>query len=560
MSKTKSQPALQDIGATIQDALALHRQGRLDEAEKIYRRVLKASPGQFDALHLYGMLKLQRGKAGEAYRLITEALEVDPRSAGALSNLGLVLNALKRGVEALASFEKALSLDPDHIEALNNRGRALTELERAEEALGCFDKALRLAPRQLEARINRGNALLDLERFDEAIADYDAALAIHPAHPGAHFNRGNALAGGARLTEAIAAYDRSLAVAPTNVKTLNNCGVALAALNRHQEALDRYGKAVAIDKDYADAHFNEALSRLTIGDFRRGFEKYEWRWKRTGMAPPRRNLGRPLWLGEYPIGRKTILVHAEQGLGDAIQFVRYVKVLARSGAKVVLEAPPELATLLSRADGVAQVVVRGAALPAFDVHCPLVSLPLALRTEPTSIPADIPYLAAADDRIAKWRSRLAHLTAPRIALAWSGSATHVNDRNRSLALSRLDPVLTAKASFVSVQRELRDVDREALQRNTGLTHVGDELTDFADTAAVLALVDLVICVDTSVGHLAGAMGRPTWILLPFAPDWRWLLGRQDSPWYPTVRLFRQPAVGDWDSLMAQARSELTRAG
>jgi tetratricopeptide (TPR) repeat protein len=557
MSKPLIPRTSRDVANAVEQALALHRQGRLDEAERIYGRVLKASPGHFDALHLCAMLKLQRGKAGEAYRLIGAALRIDPRSADALSNAGLVLSALKRDEEALASFEKALSLSPDHVEALNNRGLALLETGRAEEALASFERVLRQEPGHLEARINRGNALSTLERLDEALADYDAAIALVPAHPGAHFNRGNALSARRRHADAIAAYDRALALAPTHVKALNNRGLALAALTLYREALASYAGALAVQKDFADAHRNEAMARLTLGELGRGFEKYEWRWKRTGVAP--RRFGQPLWRGEYPLGRKTILVHAEQGFGDTIQFARYARLLRQAGARVVLEVHPELKSLLAGLDGVAEVIGRGEKLPAFDVHCPVASLPLAFGTELATIPADIPYLTPDAGRLAKWRSRLAVLERPRVALAWSGRASHENDRNRSVALACLAPLLAvADMRFVGVQRDLRREDAEFIRRDGRIAWLGDELDDFADTAAVLALVDLVIAVDTSVVHVAGAMGRPTWVLLPFAPDWRWMLDREDSPWYPTVRLFRQPAIGDWDSVVARAAAELGR--
>jgi tetratricopeptide (TPR) repeat protein len=559
MKRPSSQQSMSNLGQTIQDALALHRQGRLDEADKIYGRVLKVLPDHFDALHLGGMLKLQRGRAGEAYRLISAALKVDPGSADALSNLGLVLQALKRDAEALASFEKALALAPDHVEALNNRGRALADAARPEEAATCFDKVLRQQPRHVEALINRGNARSALRQFDSALADYDAAIAIRPAHAGAHYNRGSLLASLARYPEAIAAYDRALALWPSYVKALNNRGIALAALNRQREALESYRQALAVDPDAADTHFNEALARLTIGDFSGGLQKYEWRWKRTEMAPFRRSLGRPLWLGEYPLPRRTILIHAEQGFGDVIQFARYAPLLAQMGARVVLEVQPELKSLLSRLAGVAQVVGRGEKLPAFDVHCPVASLPLAFKTTPATIPADVPYFAAEADRLAVWRSRLASIRPPRIALAWAGRPTHPNDRNRSMAFAALDPLLSIPdVAFVGVQRDLPAADVECLRGEARITHIGDELTDFVDTAAVLALVDLVVAVDTSVVHLAGAMGRPTWILLPFAPDWRWQVDRDDSPWYPTARLFRQAAVGDWGGVMARVRTALAQ--
>ncbi len=332
---------------------------------------------------------------------------------------------------------------------------------------------------------------------------------------------------------------------------LSSRGLALQALGRHQDALADYAKAITLAPGYVDAHFNEALALLTVGDYARGFVEYEWRWKRAAIA--RRSIGKPLWLGEYPIGRKAILLHAEQGLGDTIQFARYAPLLAEGGASVMLEVQSELKDLLSGLAGV-RVFARGEALPAFDVHCPLGSLPLALKTTLQTVPAGIPYLRASEERLAKWRPRLDVLPGKRVALAWAGNPNHINDRNRSIALARLAPLLSAPGvSVVGVQREVPQGDRAAL---AGMTHLGDELADFQDTAAVLALCDLVISVDTSVAHLAGAMGRPLWVLLPFWPDWRWTLDGARSPWYPDARLYRQGADLDWDPVIARLRAKM----
>jgi hypothetical protein len=380
-----------------------------------------------------------------------------------------------------------------------------------------------------------------------------------PGHPAALYNRGNALAALGRYDEAIAAFDRALAATPDHAKAWNNRGRALQALNRHADAIASFDKAIILQKDDADAHFNRALSLLTLGDLRHGFEHYEWRWKRTGMSDARRGYGRPLWLGEYPLARKTILLHAEQGLGDSIQFARYAPLLARSGAAVVLEVQAELKTLLASLKGVASCHARGETLPGYDVHCPLGSLPLALQTEPASIPADVPYLRADTARLAKWRARLEALPGKRVALAWAGNVNHPNDRNRSIDLKLLEPLLALDGiSCLSIQRELRAHDAELLARHANVTHLGGELADMADTAAVAALADLTIAVDTAVAHVAGALARPVWVLLPFAPDWRWTLNGESSPWYPQARLFRQPALGDWPSVIATLRAELTR--
>jgi tetratricopeptide (TPR) repeat protein len=554
----KTLPPFQ-LAQSVEQALALHRQGRLDEAEKIYARVLKAQRDHFDALHLLGVLNLQRGRPGEACRLIEAALKVDPRSADAHSNLAMALHALNRDDEALASLDRALALAPGHGDTLNNRGNLMLDLGRPAEALSAYGAVLAQDPRQLQARIGRGNALAALGRHPEAIAEYDAALAAAPGHPLALYNRGNALRALDREQEAVACYDRALAVLPKHVGSWLNRGLALAALNRHQDALSSYAQARALDPGQADAHFNAALALLTLGDYRRGFTEYEWRWKRTGMRA-RGDLRKPLWLGETPIAGRTVLLHAEQGLGDTVHFSRYAPLLARDGARVVMEVQPELQVLLGGLDGVAAVVARGAPLPGYDLQCPLASLPLACKTEPATVPADIPYLRAPAERLGRWRARLEGLPAPRIALAWAGRASHVNDRRRSLELAGLDPLLALPGlQFVSVQHELRAGEAERLAHDRRVTHLGPELADLADTAAVLALVDLVVCVDTSVAHLAGALGRPCFVLLPFQPDWRWTLDRETSPWYPALRLFRQPSIGDWASAIARVRQALAAA-
>jgi len=274
------------------------------------------------------------------------------------------------------------------------------------------------------------------------------------------------------------------------------------------------------------------------------------------MPAQRRGHGRPLWLGEFPPVRKTVLLHAEQGLGDTIQFARYVPLVAAAGARVVLEVPPALTRLMATLDGAAAIVPHGEAPPPFDLHCPLGSLPLVFKTEPATVPAKIPYLAAADADVKKWSERLGAIGRPRVGLVWSGNASHPNDRNRSIAFAALTPLFDAPAHFVSLQRDLRPADAESLSAESRVTHVGDALDDFADTAAVLALCDLVIAVDTAVAHLAGAMGRPLWVLLPFAPDWRWTLTGETTPWYPAARLFRQHAGGDWPAVIARVGAAL----
>jgi tetratricopeptide (TPR) repeat protein len=540
-----------NLPQAMQQAFRLHQQGSLREAEKLYARILKAAPDNFDALHLLGLIKAQNGQMGDAYRLMSAALKINPNSPDALMNFANVLHTLKRDSEALTWLDKALALRPDDPAILHHRGNAFLALDRATEALACFEQVLAREPRHVEALLNRGTTLAALNRPQEALAAIDAALVLASNHPGAHYNRGNTLAALGRDSEAIIAFDRALALDPNHVAAWNNRGRALQALNHHDEAIKCFGRAISLQKDYADAHFNRALSLLTLGELRSGFVEYEWRWKRSGMTDARRGYRGPLWLGEYPIGGKTVLLYSEQGLGDSTMFARYVPLLARAGATVVLEVQPELKALLSGLDGVASCNARGEPVPAYDVHCPLGSLPLALKTEPSSIPAGIPYLRATETSTAKWQPVISALPGKRVALAWAGQTRHANDRNRSMPIELLEPLLAIEdVSFISVQRDLRAGDAEVLAGHPHLTHVADRFADMTDTAAVLQLADLLITVDTSVAHLAGAIGRPAFVVLPFSPDWRWTLNAEHSPWYPQTRLFRQQAAGDWRGVIA----------
>jgi tetratricopeptide (TPR) repeat protein len=547
-----------NIAQSLQEALSHHQQGQLREAEKLYTRIIKIAPGNFDALHLLGLAKAQGGQMGEAYRLMSAALKINPNVPDVLINYANVLHALKRDREALETLDKALALRPGDEEALLYRGNALVALNRAEEAIVCFDTVLKRQPGRDDARANRGNAFALLGRHADALGDFDAVLAHRPNDPECLYNRATALLNLGRSSEAILGFDRALAAAPNHLKALNNRGRALQTLNRHDEALACFEKAISIEKNYADAHFNAALSLLTVGQLNRGFSEYEWRWMRSGMPEPRRQTRGRLWRGEFPLDRRTILLSAEQGLGDTIQFARYAPVLAAAGATVILEVQPELKPLLANLAGVASCHSRGEPLPPYDLYCPLGSLPFALKTDLSTVPADIPYLNADAAHIAKWRPALEALSGKRIAIAWAGHVRRANDRNRSIELQLLERLFSLDGiSWVSIQHELRDGDAQLLRRNA-ILDLGPQLADMADTAAVLANVDLVISVDTSVVHLGGAMDREVWVLLPFSPDWRWTLKGEHSPWYPRTRLFRQSAPAQWTDAIEAVRDALLR--
>jgi tetratricopeptide (TPR) repeat protein len=505
-------------------ALRAHEHGEFDKAERLYAAVLQTQPDNFDALHGLGLLNYRRGRLDAALALIQAALQADLDRADGFSSLGLVFHALKQFERALRSYDEGLRLAPDDVELLNRRGVALLELGRPGEALQNFERVLAVAPDHLDALGNRGNALIKLNR---------------PA-------------------EALLSYDRALTIAPGNAQLLTNRAAALRRLDRPHEAVMSARRARVSRPDFAQARFVEGVARLTLGDFS-GWRGYEARWGVGFLASHRRSFAAPLWLGAPSLDGKTILLHAEQGFGDTLQFVRYAPLLAGRGAHVVLEVQPELARLLSPMPGVAAVIARGRPLPPFDFHCPLLSLPLAFATELATIPAAVPYVVSAAQDIALWRERLPRRRPPLIGLAWSGERSHDNDRNRSLRLETLLPLLKTAATFVSLQHEVRDEDAALLQEQSAIVHVGDRFSDFADTAAVISLLDAVISADTAVAHLTGAMGKPLMLLLPFGADFRWLRERDDSPWYPTARLFRQPAFGDWASVIEALRRELTRA-
>ncbi|MGH6676432.1 MAG: tetratricopeptide repeat protein, partial [Xanthobacteraceae bacterium] len=387
--------------------------------------------------------------------------------------------------------------------------------------------------------------------------DFEHALAADPENLDALGNRANALFKLNRPTEAIEAYDKALEREPENAALLTNRAIALRRLDRPHESLISAARALAQKPDFAPARFVEAGVRLSLGDFSAGWRGYEWR---TGGAlrASRRKLAAPLWLGKDALDGKIILLHAEQGFGDTVQFVRYVPLLAARGARVVLEVQPKLVPLLAGMSGVESVHARKDELPHFDFHCPLLSLPFAFGTELATIPASVPYIAPPADRVALWRGRLPP-GRPLIGLAWSGERAHDNDINRSIPLAVLKPLLgTADVQFVGLTHDVRDEDALALKNHPEVLQIGQQFSDFADTAAVIAQLDAVISVDTVIAHVAGAMGKPLMLLLPFAADFRWLRERRDTPWYPTARLFRQRRFADWTAGIEELVGELIR--
>ncbi len=578
-----------NLASLFSEGLSHHMEGRVDQAKRIYLEILKKDPGHADALHHLGLVHLQSGLISQAINEIQSSLVSDPRNSNALANLSYCFNLIGDHIEASASCNAALEIDPDNDGAWTNLGNAQRELEFFAEALCSYDRALCLCPGNPRYIYNVGLALFDQGDFDRAKEYFQKCLAIDPSIPEAHnnlgacslklhdplvalnhanraielnpdyaeawSNRGNAFNDLKRHDEALASHERSIELNPDYAEAWSNRGNAFNDLRRHEEALASYDRSIELKPDYAKAHWNKSLVLLRCGFFEEGWKLYEWRWQLDSSTSLRRDFIQPLWRGEQPIAGRTILLHAEQGLGDTIQFYRYVKLVALRGAKVIVEVQKPLVGIFKTLGGSITVVAKGDVLPKFDYHCPLLSLPLAFKTDLNSISADIPYLCPDNKKLQEWSIKVGLKKQIRIGIVWGGSREHKNDKNRSICALAMSKLLTDNFEWFSLQKEYRDGDRQMLERSKVYDY-SNVLLDFSDTAALLSQLDLVISVDTSVAHLAGAMGKPTWVMLPYIPDFRWLWDREDSPWYPSMRLFRQPAPGDWSPVIYNVSSAL----
>jgi hypothetical protein len=429
-------------------------------------------------------------------------------------------------VRAVALYEQAIAADPAHAEPHYKRANALRLIGRPEEALAGYDRAIELKADYAHAYCNRGVVLQSLGRREAALLSYDRAIALDPTDVMAHYNRALLMQDYLRWDEALASYDR----------------------------------AIDLDPQFADAQYNRSMAQLFLGDFERGWRGYEWRWvnaRRLGIGDAR-TFAAPRWLGEEPIAGKRILLHSEAGLGDTLQFCRYAASCVRLGATVILEVPEVLRRLLGSLDGVSQVIAAGNSLPPFDYHCPLLSLPLAFRTTVDTIPSPAAYLRADQIKVAQWRARLGERRCPRIGLVWSGNPNNPIDARRSIRLADWLAQLPSGYEYFRLQTQVRETDRTALESNPQIVSFDDDLLDFDNTAALCMCMDVVVTIDTSLAHLAGALGHRAWVLLPQTPDFRWMRDREDSPWYPSVKLYRQTIAGDWNRVFDRVAADLQR--
>ena len=563
--------------------------GRHLDAQLCCQQALAADTHHADTLHLMGLLSLHANQRDHAVEWISRAIRQDPKPEY-LASLGTTLQQQERHEEALKVFDKAVQLRPDDAELWRQLGDILVQLARFDQALLIYQHVLKLNPDHPDALYKSGALLNQFGRYAEAIAHLDLSDEMLPNHAPTLQARARTLYNLKRLEESLAEGRRAYQLDPDNADTSNNIGAALRLLGRDEEALGWFDKALDIrpssvetlnnkiissydlhrfDEIFAlydrmkslrlnnaTTDWNVSLAHLLTGNLEAGWPGHEARLKLPSSFYPK--FRQQMWLGEQEVEGKTVLICADEGLGDTIQFVRYVPMLAERGARVVLAVQGPLQRLLSGLSGVSQCIQMSAVstLPAFEWHCPISSLPLAFGTRLDTIPSATSYLPSpASSQVQAWEDRLGPPARLRVGLVWSGSPTHANDVNRSISLRLLSRILDVDATFISLQTDPSPPDK-ALLEQSDIVELTTHLTDFAETAALVSCLDLVITVDTSVAHLAGALGRPTWILLPWTPDFRWLLDREDSPWYPTVRLFRQTATRDYAAVLDRVRSEL----
>jgi tetratricopeptide (TPR) repeat protein len=535
-------------------ALDCYRRGALDDAERLTGMILAAIPLHPQALNLRGLVRLRRGEPANALDDLRRAREAAPDFVDAHFNYALACAELGRASDALAGFENVLRLRPGEALAWNNRGNVLQRIERWDDALASYERAIALRPDYIDAIYNRAATLQRLGRWEEALHGHEQVLRSAPEHADALNNRAAVLYEVDRHEEALADFDAALRLRPAYAEAHVNKARLLQALGRWDDALAELEAAVRIAPNLAEAGSNRALLLLLLGDFERGWPAYERRRALGGaLRDFERDAPSQRWTGTEALERRTILLHAEQGHGDAIHFARYVPLVAQRAARVIVEVDEALRGLFANSLPGATVIARGNALPAFDLHCPLGSLALAFATTLETIPPPV-KLRAPEGKVAEWTRRLGEKRAKRVGIAWAGNPRHVDDRRRSIPVETIAALFDVPCEFHVLQKErIPDGMRE---RFPNVRVWGDALGDFSETAALIAHLDLVITVDTVLAHLAASMGKATGVLVGFVPDFRWLLGRSDSPWYPSARLFRQPRAGDWASVIAEVRPVL----
>jgi tetratricopeptide (TPR) repeat protein len=548
------------VAAHFHLASALAQQGKTVAAIASYREALRISPDHFESLVALGVSLARSGQLSEGIDTLGRAVATRPNFAKAHLNLGVALAESNRLDEATDSLQRALELNPEYAEAHFNLGNVLAQQGRREEAVARLERVLELKPDHADALNNLGLALVELGRFARAVIVLKQAVRLRKDHVEAWNNLGLAFAGQGSFEAAIEAYEAALALNPRHIDAHNNLGSAYKDLGRLEEAAACYQQAIWLDPANASSRWNRSLVWLQMGDFGRGWHEYEWRWKRKNSAPPAYR--QPRWDGA-PLAGRTILLHGEQGLGDMIQFIRYADLVQRTAGKVVVACPRCLRRIFSSMSSIDRFVHEGEELPHFDVHAPLMSLPLLMGTTASTIPAQTPYLAPDSESVKHWKERLREPTRYRIGIAWQGNPRHRLDRHRSVPLAAFEPIAA-----------LPNVELISLQQGDGAEDVKDHrqfpirvvfddpaapLADFAEVAAVIQNLNLVVSADTAIAHLAGAVGASVYLALAAVCDWRWQLHRSDSSWYPTMTLFRQTQLDRWNEVFERMAESIRQA-
>jgi tetratricopeptide (TPR) repeat protein/glycosyltransferase involved in cell wall biosynthesis len=548
-------PPVPSLPETFKAVVRRYQAGKIAEAEQLCCDLLQQQPDRFEGWHLLGLMRHQQQRYEEAIVAYRQVVALKPDHYETYNNLGVALQELKQIDAAIAHYEKALALKPDYADAHNNYANAVREAGQLDKAIHHYQQAIALKPSYADAYNNLGLALYAKQQYDAAAAAYQQAIALKPDYAQAHNHLGNALKEMGDFEQAAWYYQQAIALKPDYAKAYNNWGNIFRDRGDLQTATRYYDQATAIEPDFAEAHWNKALTLLIGGDLQRGFVEYEWRWKiKLASFYPMRPFPKPLWDGS-DLNGKTIFLHAEQGMGDMIQFIRYVPIVAQLGARVIVECHAPLINLFQTIPGVQQLLPYGAQPVFYDVHAPLMSLPRILGTGLETVPAQVPYLTVPAAELSLPETQ--PTPTGKIGIVWSGNPENPYNRTRAVPLERLLTLTDLTGiQFYSLQKDLQPEAAAQLQSHPEVIDLRSHLTDFVATATLINQLDLVISVDTAVTHLAGALGKPVWLLLPFAPDWRWLLDRSDSPWYPTLRIFRQSAYGDWDSPIAQIRQAL----
>ncbi|HTK83804.1 MAG TPA: tetratricopeptide repeat-containing glycosyltransferase family protein [Patescibacteria group bacterium] len=518
------------------------------------------------AIFRQAMSSMQSGNWPRAVACLDAVLRFRPNAPMVHFYRGLALYELRRFEDSLASYDRAIALKPDHPEAHSNRGNALQELKRLPAAVASYDRAIQLKPDFASAYSNRGFAFLTMGRLEEALASCERAIELEPNYAQAFINRGSILTRLDRPEEALANYDRALELTPGHADIYFGRALVLAALKRLDDAIASFDRAIELKPDYADAYWGKSFVALLRGDYEEGWKLEEWRLKGDLYKESGKQYQKPRWTRQFKTADanlpKTLMIYAEAGQGDAIQYARYIPMLKELGIKPVLEVPSSLSKLISTLDSDITVVERSQPLPDFDHFCAIGSLPYLFDTRLSTVPAKFPYLYADAEKKNKWKEKLGNKTNPRIGLVWSGQVSRRIDtssaKNRSMPLRVLEPILGLPLEFHSLQKDIRPDDVPVLSQFDMIHDHRADLGDFSDTAALVENLDLVITIDTSVAHLAGALGQKLWVMLPFCTDYRWTMEETTTPWYPAASLFRQPAPGDWKSVVSAVAQQLKK--